>query len=137
MTTTEHDESPGSSQATERGRERPTGRSTVRGVTVLVVPLLAWITSLAASYVLQDFTCTAYSTAGHEPPEQALLIVITAVNVVLLAITIACGVLAWRETRAHTGVRHFLGYIGVALAAFMAWGIILIAVNPFILGVCA
>ncbi|MDO5629054.1 MAG: hypothetical protein Q4G43_12095 [Mobilicoccus sp.] len=114
-----------------------TGRAGLPGVIGLAVPPIAWITSLAASFVLQHFICSAYSSAGRVPPQEALLVGITVVNVALLAITIACGVIGWRESRRAENVRRFLGYVTIGSAAILGWGIVLIAVNPFALEVCA
>lgn len=115
---------------------------TVRAaVTAVLVPPAAWLAALGLSYVVQDFACSAYTSAGRVPPATAIGAVVVGLDVVLLALTLAAGVVAWQAYR-HASAEHsplpgFLGVLGMILSLAFAGGIVMIAVNPLVLEVCA
>ncbi|WP_179951027.1 hypothetical protein [Xylanimonas oleitrophica] len=122
-----------------------TGRSTPRGtraaVTAVIVPPVAWVAALGLSYVVQDFTCTAYASNGAPAPSAGVGAVILATDAVLLLLTVAAGLVALRtvrHARADGGrpLQAFCGLLGVMLAVAFGAGIVLIAVNPLVLEVC-
>lgn len=122
--------------ATVTEQSPPTGRATARGLIATIVPPVAWLVSLAASYVLQDFACSAYASAGAAAPDGSILVGLLAGNAVLLLVTVVAGVLGTLEYRREEGVRGFLGLIGLGSSVVFGLGIVLIAVNPLVLEVC-
>jgi hypothetical protein len=116
-------------------------RRTRAAVASVVVPAVAWAVALGASYAVQDFACTAYASAGAQAPDTAVGAVVLALDAALLLITVAAGVVAFlalRRARAtDDDLLRFLGALGLALAIGFGAGIVLVAVNPLVLEVCA
>lgn len=117
-------------------------RSTRLAVAAVLVPPVAWVCALGLSYVVQDFACTAYASAGRNPPTTVIGTVVVTLDVVLLVLTLAAGVVAWRTGRRATAgdsspLFGFLGRLGTFLSLGFAAGIVMIAVNPLVLEVCA
>ena len=114
--------------------------STWWAVLPLLVPPVAWVTSLGMSWAVQDFTCTASLTAGAPAPGTALLITLLAMNATLLLVTAASGVLSVRMQargrRAGSSLTGFMGATGTILALFFGFGIVLIGATPLLLEVC-
>ncbi|MFC8923065.1 hypothetical protein [Cellulosimicrobium sp. NPDC057127] len=110
-------------------------------VASVLVPPVAWAVALGASYAVQDFACTAYASAGAPAPDAAVGAVVLALDAVLLLLTVAAGVVALRALRraraTDDDLLRFLGALGLALAVGFGAGIVLIAVNPLVLEVCA
>lgn len=114
---------------------------------VLLGPAVAWLLSLAVSYVVHDFFCAAAATAGTTAPVTGLRIGIVALNVVLLAVTVVAGVLAVSVYRAArepataaarplAGPARFVGLAGIGMAVLFGLGIVLIATTPVVVGAC-
>ncbi|MBE1874884.1 hypothetical protein [Myceligenerans pegani] len=115
---------------------------TVRAaVAAVLIPPAAWVTALGLSYLVQDFACTAYTSSGRPPPSTVIGALVIGLDAVLLALTLAAGAVAWREHRRAAGddspLTGFLGLLGTALSLGFAAGIVMIAVNPLVLEVCA
>jgi hypothetical protein len=131
--------------AAGRPEESPPRHRVDRGVraavAAVIVPAVAWALALGASYAVQDFACTAYASAGAPAPDAAVGAVVLALDAVLLLVTVAAGVLAVRALRrgraADDHLLGFLGALGLALALGFGAGIVLVAVNPLVLEVCA
>lgn len=116
-------------------------RLVVAGATI-VVPFLAWAGSLGGSYVLQDFTCLNYASAGTPAAESNLQITLTLLNLAMLVITVVSGAVAgWILRRAadgpHPELLRFLGFVGGASALTCAFSVILIGIQPLLLEVCS
>ncbi|MFD2795800.1 hypothetical protein ACFS27_19725 [Promicromonospora vindobonensis] len=109
----------------------------------VLVPPVAWLCALGLSYVVQDFACTAYASAGHPPPATMIGAIVVGLDVVLLVLVLAAGGVAWRvHRRAAPDVERssplsFLGLLGVLLSVGFGAGIVLVAANPLVLEVCA
>lgn len=108
---------------------------------VLLGPPVAWLLALGLSYIGQDFACSAARSAGRASPGTGLTATVILIDIVLLLVTMAAGVLAARlyADRDHRRAGHtaaFVGLTGVALAVLFSFGIVLIAVNPTVLGAC-
>lgn len=114
---------------------------------VLLGPAVAWLLSLAVSYVVHDFICAAAETAGTTAPLTGLRVGIVAFNVVLLAVAVVAGVLAvavYRSARPSadetpkplTGPARFVGLAGIGMAVLFGLGIVLIATTPVVVGAC-
>lgn len=107
---------------------------------LLVVPPLVWIGSLAMSWLIQDFTCTAARTAGAAVPGNTLFWVLIVLNVVMLAIIVACGLDSLRTLRqarrTEAPLMSFVGYAGVGLAALFGFGVTLIGITPLLFDIC-
>lgn len=124
--------------------DRPDRRRTAIAVTAAVVPPIAWLVSLAMSYVIQGFSCAAASSADVAPPEETLHVILIVLNVVLLAVTVAAGIAGLLLARSlmttgeHTGSRVlvFLGWAAVVLALVFGYGIILIGGGVVVLPAC-
>lgn len=119
-----------------------TSRTVTRAVVAVLVPPVAWLGALGLSYAVQDFACTAYASAGHNPPTTVIGAVVLGLDVVLLVLTLAAGGMAWRVHRRagdgeRTSAQSFLGLLGVLLSVGFGTGIVLVAVNPLVLEVCA
>lgn len=117
-------------------------RSAGLAVAAVLVPPVAWVSALGLSYVVQDFACTAYASAGRTPPTAMIGAAVVGLDVVLLVLTLAAGVVAWRtDRRARTSdsspLFGFLGRLGLFLALGFGAGIVMIAVTPLVLEVCA
>lgn len=129
MTTTER---------TAAGPDRPV---TVRAVLALLASPAAWLVSLGLSYAVEDFTCAAFASAGAPAPAGSVRGVLLGLNVLMLALTVAAGVVSWRVLRTEQAHRsalvRFLGQGGVSFAAVFALGVVLIGMNPLLLEVCA
>ncbi|RWZ67997.1 hypothetical protein ELQ92_01695 [Labedella populi] len=106
-----------------------------------LVPIVAWLVSLAGSYAVQDFTCSAASSVGHPQPVAGLTVVLIALNAAMLAVCVisaAVGAVLLRRGRASSGfrLRVFLLVVGFASSLFFAFGVVLIGANPLIYGAC-
>lgn len=106
-----------------------------------IVPIGAWLVSLAGSYAVQDFTCSAASSVGHPQPVAGLTVVLIALNAAMLALCIGSavigGVLLRRDgTSSGFRLRVFLLVVGFASSLFFAFGVVLIGANPLIYGAC-
>ncbi|MGI5187220.1 hypothetical protein ACQEVI_03645 [Promicromonospora sp. CA-289599] len=117
-------------------------RSTRLAVAGVLVPPAAWLGALGLSYLVQDFACTAYTSAGHSPPTTVIGAVVVGLDVVLLVLALAAGGVAWRVHRRtpdteHSAPLNFLGLLGLLLSLGFGAGIVLVAVNPLVLEVCA
>lgn len=120
---------------------RPLAR-TVVALAAAITPIVTWILALGASYVIQDFVCAAAASAGSEPPAGAILLWVTVINSVLLGLTLVAGATGLATVlRARSASRSrlelFLGTTALALAALVAYSIVLIAGVPFVFEVCA
>jgi len=115
-------------------------RATALAVTSVLVPPAAWTAALGASYVGQDFTCSAAASAGAPVPDGPLGTFLLVLNVVLFAVVLvagALGVLVLGVPRAATTTaQRFLATIGVAAAVLFALGIVLIGATPLVLDTC-
>lgn len=114
---------------------------------LLLGPAVAWLLALSVSYVVHDFLCAAAETAGESAPVGPLRVGIVAMNVLLLAVTVAAGILSFfvlRETRRRgdetegtlTGPARFVGAAGIGMAVLFGFGIVLIATTPVVVGAC-
>ncbi|GAB2943877.1 hypothetical protein GCM10027280_35690 [Micromonospora polyrhachis] len=125
----------GSTRALDRDAQR-----TRLAVAALLVPPVAWALSLALSYAIQDFTCSAYGSVAEPPPEGAIFAVLTVLNAVLFLVTVLAGiagfVVARRIGRGRRSPLVFLGYVGAGLAVVFGFGIVLIAWPQFVVEVC-
>lgn len=122
--------------------EATRSRSAALSVAAVLVPPVAWVGALGLSYVVQDFACTAYASAGRTPPTTVIGAAVIGLDVVLLLLTLAAGVVAWRTNRGaptsdSSPLFGFLGRLGLLLALGFGAGIVMIAVNPLVLEVCA
>lgn len=110
------------------------------GVLAFLLPSITWLLSLAASYVVEDFTCTAAASAAAPPPRDALLAILIAANVLLLLLTLAAGGVGLRLLRRHPDdearITSFLGWSIIAFSLVYAYSILLIGVHPLLLEVC-
>ena len=111
-------------------------RGTLLAVASVVVPPLAWLSSLAASYVVQDFVCSAFESAARPGPDGTLLVLILVGNALLLVLTVLAGWAGWVRWRRGARGERFLGLVGLGTMPFFALGIILIALPPLFLEVC-
>jgi hypothetical protein len=117
--------------------------TTRRAVAAVIVPAVAWAAALGLSYAVQDFACTAFTSVGQSPPSALIGTIVVVLDAILLAVCVAAGLVAWRCARSarHGGpgapLLGFLGHLGVLLATVFGASIVLIAVNPFVLEVCA
>jgi hypothetical protein len=116
-------------------------RGTRRGVLAVLAPIVAWAISLAGSYVLQDFVCSAVGSAGRAAPGSGLTLTLVVLNVAMLLVCIAAGVLAVVAGRAAgkeagAGLARFLALFGVLSAFMFGYGVVLIAVTPLLYGPC-
>jgi hypothetical protein len=129
----------------------PAGTALVRGdrldprrgrlvLLVFAAPVAAWIASLAVSYLVQDFTCSAAASTGAPPPGAGLEVLLLALNAVLLLVALAAGglalVLALRAPDEDTAGLRFLGGTAATLALLFAFGIVLIGVTPLMFETC-
>jgi hypothetical protein len=108
----------------------------------VLLPPVAWLCALGLSYLVQDFACTAYTSAGHSPPAMVIGAIVVGIDVVLLALAVSAGVVAWRVHRQARDAEPssplgFLGLLGLLLSVGFGAGIVLVAVNPLVLEVCA
>lgn len=118
---------------------------------LLLGPAVAWLLALSLSYVVHDFLCAAAETAGESAPVGPLRVGIVALNVLLLAVTVAAGILAffvYRQARRRTddrtdepegalaGPAQFVGAAGIGMAVLFGFGIVLIATTPVVVGAC-
>lgn len=120
------------------GTRIPRARA-IAAIAAFVVPPLAWLISLALSYVLQDFTCTAAASAAAVPPEDMLRIALLILNGGLLIVTVVSGVLSVVLARRDDDERNtvmFLAWTGAASAALFGFGIVLIGIHPLMFGMC-
>lgn len=120
------------------GEALPRRAATV-AVVLFLVPPIAWVFSLGASYVVDDFVCTAAASAGAVPPAAPVRWVVVALNLVLLAATVASGVLAFlgdRRSERSAPVMSFLSWTTVGSAALFAYGIVLIGASVLLLRTC-
>lgn len=120
----------------ERHRPHLPGRARAMAVTGIVLPPLAWLTSLALSYLVQDFTCSAYESAARPGPDGTVLTWLLVVNGVLLLLTLLASWGGWVRYRDGEGADRFLGAVGVGAGLLFALGIVWIAVPPLFLEVC-
>ena len=111
-------------------------RGTLLAVASVVVPPLAWLSSLAASYVVQDFVCSAFESAARPGPDGTVRVLITIINVLLLVLTVLTGWAGWTRWRHGSGGERFLGLVGAGMTPVFVLGIVLIALPPFLLEVC-
>lgn len=137
MTTT----SPGGATRHERADRREERHPALRrgmlmAVASVIVPPLAWLTSLVSSYGVQDFTSSAFASAARPGPDGPVLGMVLGANALLLALTLAAGWVGWLRWRDGRGVARFLGLVGLGSTPFFAFGIILIALPPLFLEVC-
>lgn len=112
------------------------GRATTLAVLSVLLPPAAWLVSLAASYVLQDFTCSAFANAGRPGPGDTLLVLLLVGNALLLALTVLAGIVGWRQWRSGRSTVRFLGLVGAGLSVFFGLGILMIGLPPLFLEVC-
>lgn len=137
------------SEETEQMTSRPTtrrgasaarrpgpDRGTALALASVVVPPLAWIMSLAASYVIQDFTCTNFASAGRPGPDGPVLWLILGLNAVLLILAVLAGAAGWRQWRTGHRTVRYLGLVGAGASLLFVLGIVLIAMPPLFLEVC-
>lgn len=117
-----------------------TARGTWRAALPILVPPVAWIASLGLSWAVQDFTCTAAFTTGTPVPDTALFTVLMVMNLVLLLVIVAYGLVSVRDLR--RGVREraplvsFLGLTGIALAVMFGFGVVMIGATPLVFEIC-
>lgn len=132
-----------SARATSATSTRPWWR---RPLPIATISALAssvlWMLSLAVSYAIEDFVCTATASAAVPQPSETLRILLVALNAVLLLLTLLAGVLGFLAARAATraeglGVVTFLGYTGAVLAVMYAYSIVLIGIQPLLLEACS
>lgn len=129
-----------SARATSTTSTRPWWR---RPLPIATISALAssvlWLLSLAVSYAIEDFVCTATASAAVPQPSETLRILLVALNAVLLLLTLLAGVLGFlAATRAEgLGVATFLGYTGAVLAVMYAYSIVLIGIQPLLLEACS
>lgn len=116
--------------------ERGPRRTQVLAVLAVVVPPLAWLVSLAGSYVGQDFTCSAFASAARPGPGGAVLTFILVVNTLLLLLTLLAGWVGWTRWQRGEGAERFLGLVAILSVPFFALGIVLIALPSIFLEVC-
>ncbi|MDR7381036.1 hypothetical protein [Promicromonospora iranensis] len=117
-------------------------RSPALALVGVLLPPVAWLCALGLSYLVQDFACTAYASAGHSPPATVIGAVVVGLDVVLLALAVSAGIMAWRVHRQARDTEPssplgFLGLLGLLLSVGFGAGIVLVAVNPLVLEVCA
>jgi heme/copper-type cytochrome/quinol oxidase subunit 3 len=110
-------------------------------ITALVTPLVAWAVSLAGSYLVQDFICSAARSADRPSPGATVDAILIALNAAMLALCVAAGALAaWSAVRARRRDRPplvlFLAVAGMLGAVLFAYGVVLIGTNPLIYGGC-
>lgn len=122
------------------GSARP--RSVRLAIAAVLVPPVAWLGALGLSYLVQDFACTAYISAGQAPPTTAIGVAVVGLDAVLLGLAVLAGLVAWRTHRRagadeDSPLLGFLGRLGLFLSLAFGAGIVMIAVNPFVLEVCA
>lgn len=127
-----------------RGAEarRVNTRAALVGVLAVLVPPAAWLLSLGGSYAVEDFTCSAFTSAGAATPDEVLRIVLTVLNAVLLAVTLLAGAMGFLLARRSPRLRgsrvlFFLGSVGALLALIFAYSIVLIGLHSLVLEVCA
>lgn len=122
--------------ARQQERHPALQRGMQMAIASVVVPPLAWLTSLVSSYGVQDFTCTAFASAARPGPDGAVLGMVLAANGLLLVLTLLTGWFGWLRWRHGRRSERFLGLVGVGAMPFFALGIILIALPPLFLEVC-
>ncbi len=110
---------------------------------VLLGSAAAWLIALAVSYAVADFSCIRRGRGvGAIVP-----VTILALNVVLAAVPVASGWVAFRLWRTPRGrraagtesraeVARFAGVVGIGLAAIFLLGLVLLAVNPLVFWDC-
>lgn len=109
---------------------------------VLLASPIAWLLSLTVSYVGHDFACAGAETATFTVSTGALSVVLFILNIVLLLVAAASGVLGLRIHRATRdsgeagATAQFIGITGFAMAVLFVFGIILIAVNYLVFAAC-
>lgn len=110
---------------------------------IFLGPLVAWLLALGASYLVQDFACANAHNTGSMSGVGWLPPLLTVMNIVLLGVALGAGALAWRLARAahrdergEGGATWFVGVVGISVAGFSAFGIVLILVNPIVLAAC-
>ncbi|MDX2377259.1 hypothetical protein M4I32_10655 [Microbacterium sp. LRZ72] len=111
------------------------------GVAALVAPIVAWLISLGASYVIQDFTCSAYTSTGRMPPGSAVFWIVVALNACMLAICVAAVIagavlLVRREREQDESGGAFLGVAAIGAGLFFGYGVVMIGATPFLFGGC-
>lgn len=111
-------------------------RGTQLAVASVLVPPLAWLTSLVLSYGTQDFTCSIFESAARPGPGGAVLVLSLVGNALLLVLTLLAGWAGWTRWRGGRRTERFLGLVGVGTMPFFALGIVLIALPPLFLEVC-
>lgn len=115
------------------------------GLAAFLAPIMAWLISLAASYVIQDFTCSAYTSAGRIPPGAAVFWLVVTLNAVMLVVCIAAVITgiallargnrkSVREEDASRG--GFLGVSAIVAGLFFGYGVALIGAAPLLFGGC-
>lgn len=123
-----------------RHREPEHGRVVDRGTLIavasVVVPPLAWLGSLAASYTVQDFTCSAFASAARPGPDGTVLVLLLVGNALLLVLTALTGWGGWTRWQKGSRGERFLGLVGAGMTPVFLLGIVLIALPPLFLEVC-
>jgi hypothetical protein len=109
---------------------------------VLLASPIAWLLSLTVSYVGHDFACAGAETATFTVSTDALSVVLLILNIILLIVAAASGVLGFRiyrsarDTGESAATAQFIGVTGLAMAVLFVFGIILIAVNYLVFAAC-
>lgn len=109
-------------------------------VVLALTPPAAWLASLAGSYAIDDFACTAAQSAGAVPPGAGVLTAVIVLNAVLLAATVLAGFLAHRMARSRRDQHPAIGFLGTTTlvsAVVFGAGIIFIALVGIALGGCS
>lgn len=115
-------------------------RTAVTLVVMALVPPVAWISALAASYAIDDFVCAAADSAGVAGPSTGVLTAVLIVNGLLFAATVVAGVVAFRIGRARRKEHPVIGFLGLTTlpsAVIFGHGILFIAVMILVFGGCA
>ncbi|MDG4798226.1 hypothetical protein [Micromonospora sp. WMMD1082] len=109
---------------------------------VLLGPAVAWLVALAASYAVADAGCTLRDSGRPFPVN--VPVTILALNVVLAAVPVVAGRVAWRLFRrprgrdpvVRTETTRFAGVAGIGLAVIFLFGLVLVAINPLFFWHC-
>ncbi|MFW2514588.1 hypothetical protein ACNI3K_12515 [Demequina sp. SO4-13] len=109
-------------------------------VALALVPPAAWLASLAGSYAIDDFACTAARSAGATAPSSGVLTAVLILNAALLVLTILAGFVAFRIGRRRRDQHPAIGFLGIstlASAVVFGGGIVFIALTGIALGGCS
>jgi hypothetical protein len=108
---------------------------------------LAWVTLGCLDLVITWRACTFQEGYGIPAPRPDVRIAFAALALLLLCITIAAGVISYRNWRSLSTERHlletnavdrqeFMALVGVLVSVIMGMGIVWLALPPLFLDLC-